>query len=312
MTQVGQQQDGQRGHEHQGRRDQRGHGGMPQRTERTTIPDRGPVPQPHDTTQPADGAGGDDGHGDPQDQQPHDPGSDVTDRAQPAVEQVERRDERLGAHERDTRRDAEGGAVEDIVESLVGQQDERTGCHQEHGKQRRDDPPDPREVGRAGTRDRAAHHARGLRRHELVQRVAEQRPDQRAPQERECDDPDGLVLVDIDVVHVDDRDQGYQDGGGDDGHREEPQQAQRHDQDRATDKRHLERPDLLAGQGGIQRGDEPHRRGPLTRSRGVCVTDSTLTTPALLRTQRVPAADAPGQVGDLLAALVAADVRRRR
>ena len=130
-----------------------------------------------------------------------------------------------------------------------------------------------------------------------------------APQERERDDPDGLVLVDVHVVQVDDRDERHQHRGRGDGHREQAQDAQQDDQDRAAHERQLERPDLLARQRRVERGDEVQCAGPLARHRGVRLADAAGAALALLGVQRIAAAHAVGQVRDGLTALVAADGR---
>jgi hypothetical protein len=190
---------------------------------------------------------------------------------------------------------------------------QRARDHHEHAEDGRDDAPDPREGWRAAaTQGRTAHEARGGDREQLRDGEREQGSGDGAPQEREGHDTDRLVLVDIHVIHVDDRDQGHQDGRRHDGDGEEAQQPERDDEDGAAEQRQLEGPDLLARQGGIQRGHDTQRVGALAGCRGIGLADTPRTTPSLLLLERIAASDTPGQVRDDLAALVAADGRGLR
>ena len=130
-------------------------------TQRRPIAHRRAIAQPERTDRRADGARGDDRQGDRDGDDPGDPREWLTERCQPAGEQVDRAGDHLGAHERDRRCDAECRAVDDVVEAPIAEQQERPGDHhcgsrQRHEHAEKDDVAqlDPAEA-RAGGRQAA-------------------------------------------------------------------------------------------------------------------------------------------------------------
>ena len=213
-------------HEQRSGEDRR-HDGAAQRAEQVLVLVRAAIAQPHDANEPADGAGRDDRHRHPERQQTHDPGQDVAPRLEAGSEQVQRGHDGLGAHEGDRGCDAEGGAIEDVVEAPLGQQNQRPDRHEDAGDERHDHPAGKVEARCAAFADgTATDAARRLGRQQLVEQEREHAAGQRPPQEGEGHDADRLILIGVHVVQVDDRDDGHQDGRRHDRDREEAQGAQ--------------------------------------------------------------------------------------
>ena len=193
---------------------------LAQPPERSSIPHRRPVAQPEGSRESADGRHGQHGQRDRDVRELDQPGPDLTRWSESVSERVECVHDQRAACEGHPRPRPEGRAVECVVEAPIGQEDQRAGEHQRHAEQRQQDPAREqlvavalREQPRAGRRD-GPHQ----------ERVAD--AGRRSPEQGDRNHPEGLVLVDVHVDEVEDRQRRDQHRAGDEPQRKELGQAE--------------------------------------------------------------------------------------
>ena len=182
-----------------------------------------------------------------------------------------------------------------VVELPVREQDQRAGERQGEARARQDDA-EPDDVVGA----RLALEHRCLAR-QVACREAEPDAGDRAPDDREGDHQERLVLVEVDVPEVDDEEERDRDRGRDERQRIETKQAENDDPGTRREERHPEGAHVGARQVREDRRDEARQIPALVRVGGE---------PAPTALERLPAAHAVPLARNLPAALRARDLRR--
>ena len=191
-----------------------------------------------------------------------DPGPRVASRLEPGRQQVDRLCEQLRSDERRPAHRAERGAVEDVVELSIAQERERPDDDETHRDRGQDDDADER-------LERLVRRRTDAGREELAQDDTEERPGDGTPGERHEDDADGLVLVDVGRVEVDDEEERDEEGARDERDREVPGRGDRDDHDDPRDERDPERVLVGRWQTREDRRRESHGASGLARVGGV-------------------------------------------
>ena len=246
------------GDEARGRHRQRRHA---QRPQPRPVPDRGSIAQPERAAGARRGTAGDERDGHAVLKDAHDPGPRVAARLTARHQEVERLGDDLGAHEHGPADRTERGAVQDVVELAIGQQHEGTGHDEHHAEDRQDDDAHHE----LGTLVRGRTDPRGV---QLPQDQAEEGTGHGTPGEREDDDTDGLVLVDVGRVEVDRQEQRHEERAGQQGDR---QVAGRGHHDHDTDPRPQGQPEGVqvgTRQAGEERARQAGRGQRFLRLRG--------------------------------------------
>ena len=239
---------------------------------------------------------------DPDLDEPHDPGHRFAPGPEPTGDERPCLHEGLRADERHRGRRAERGAVEDVVEPRVAQE------HQ----QRNEDEEQP------GDRERHHPHQGVALTQEVEPRWAERRVDvleqqpeddagDRAPPHRETDHEQGLVLVHVDRVQVEQDEQWHQRRGHRQRHREEATERETDDRGQAERERDAEVRHVGVGQLREQARHDVQRPRPLA-GRGRELAPTTATVRDRVVVERIPAPHAERRRRDLAVALRARHV----